>query len=90
MLESDYGGILAVRSAGNAQPLNLSTEMRKTKRTRFRQVLLTYLFEVKANLFVAVLCTLGLTLTDLLRPWPLKIIFDHVETLKPWGDWMGE
>src|SRR5439155_5406001 len=52
--------------------------MRKGKRTRLRQILFTYVFEVKKSLFVAALCTLGLTLADLLRPWPLKIIFDYI------------
>jgi len=57
--------------------------MRKLKRTRFGQVLLTYLLNVKGSLFVAGVCTLGLTLSDLLRPWPLKIIFDHILLNKP-------
>jgi ATP-binding cassette subfamily B protein len=57
--------------------------MRKRKRTRFRQIIITYLFEVKRSLFVAAVCTLGLALTDLLRPWPLKIIFDYILLSKP-------
>src|SRR5436309_2857948 len=57
--------------------------MRKRKRTRFRQIIVTYLFEVKRSLFVAAVCTLGLALTDLLRPWPLKIIFDYILLSKP-------
>jgi ATP-binding cassette subfamily B protein len=57
--------------------------MRKGKRTRFRQIIITYLFEVKKSLFIAALCTLGLALTDLLRPWPLKIIFDYILLNKP-------
>ena len=62
--------------------------MRKAKRTRFRQVLLTYLFEVKKSLFMAALCTLGLASMDLLRPWPLKIIFDHILLSKPLPDYL--
>ena len=57
--------------------------MPKRKHTRFRKVIVTYLSEVKGSLFVACLCTLGLTLTDLLRPWPLKIIFDNILLNKP-------
>jgi ATP-binding cassette subfamily B protein len=53
------------------------------QRTRLRQILLTYLFEVKKSLVVAALCTFGLTLMGLLRPWPLKIIFDYILLNKP-------
>jgi ABC-type multidrug transport system fused ATPase/permease subunit len=54
-----------------------------SERTRFNQVIVTHLSEVKGSLFVAALCTLGLALTDLLRPWPLKIIFDNIILNKP-------
>jgi ABC-type multidrug transport system fused ATPase/permease subunit len=46
-------------------------------------VLLNYLFEVKASLFIAGVCTLGLSAMELLRPWPLKIIFDYILLNKP-------
>lgn len=52
--------------------------MRERKRTRFRRIIITYLSDVKKNLFMAGLCTLGVTAMDLLRPWPLKIIFDYI------------
>src|SRR3989442_738798 len=52
-------------------------------RTRFNQLVLNHFRQVKAGLFSAGLCTLGLTLTQLLGPWPLKIIFDHVLLDKP-------
>jgi ATP-binding cassette, subfamily B, bacterial len=52
--------------------------MRKRKRTRFRQIINTYLLGVRKNLCMAGLCTLGVTAMDLLRPWPLKIIFDYI------------
>src|SRR5215204_6145206 len=52
--------------------------MKKRVRTRFRQVIFGYLREAKASLALAALGTLGVTLTELLKPWPIKIIFDYV------------
>src|SRR2546426_12567207 len=48
------------------------------KRTRFRQIFLTHLRQVKGRLAIAAVGTLGATATELLKPWPLKIILDHV------------
>jgi ATP-binding cassette subfamily B protein/subfamily B ATP-binding cassette protein MsbA len=44
---------------------------------------LSYLSEVKRDLVLAVLCMLGFTATELLWPWPLKIVFDHVLLDRP-------
>jgi ATP-binding cassette subfamily B protein/subfamily B ATP-binding cassette protein MsbA len=47
---------------------------------------------VKWNIAVAALCMLGFTLTELLSPWPLKIIFDHIlpgRELPPALAWLG-
>lgn len=52
--------------------------MGKRKRSRFRQIIRTYLFDVKKGLLFGAFCTLGIALADLLRPWPLKIIFDYI------------
>src|SRR5438132_14372826 len=52
--------------------------MRKTRRSRFKQVVIDHLPQVKASLLLAALCMLGFTLTGLLAAWPLKIIFDYV------------
>ena len=52
--------------------------MKKRVPTRFRQVIFGYLREAKASLALAALGTLGVTLTELLKPWPIKIIFDYV------------
>ncbi len=46
--------------------------------SRFQQIILSHLWQVKGALSLAALCTVGFTLTELLAPWPLKIIFDHV------------
>jgi ABC-type multidrug transport system fused ATPase/permease subunit len=57
--------------------------MNEGKRTRFRRLILTHLSQVKGGLLVAALFTLSLALADLLRPWPLKIIFDYILLNKP-------
>jgi ATP-binding cassette subfamily B protein/subfamily B ATP-binding cassette protein MsbA len=41
------------------------------------------LWQMRHRIAFALLCMLGLTLTDLLAPWPLKIIFDHILLEKP-------
>ncbi|HXB74132.1 MAG TPA: ABC transporter ATP-binding protein [Candidatus Acidoferrales bacterium] len=50
---------------------------------RLRYLLREHLLEVKGGLAAAALCTVLLAATDLLRPWPLKIIFDYVLLNKP-------
>lgn len=52
--------------------------MQHKQRTRFHNVTLSHLREVKGSLILAVLCMVGFTLVQLLQPWPLKLIFDHV------------
>jgi ABC-type multidrug transport system fused ATPase/permease subunit len=48
-----------------------------TGRSRFRQFFVTHLGQVKGSLFVAAVCTVGVILADLAKPWPLKLILDH-------------
>ncbi len=57
--------------------------MSQTAPTRFRQLFFGNLHEVKGRLLFAALCTLGATGAELLKPWPLKIILDHVILDKP-------
>jgi ATP-binding cassette subfamily B protein len=52
--------------------------MAEQKRGPFQVVVREHLQDVKGRLSVAAICTLLLTGADLLRPWPLKIIFDYV------------
>jgi ATP-binding cassette, subfamily B, bacterial len=52
-------------------------------RTRLRETILRYLREVRGDLVLAALCMLGFTVTELLWPWPLKIVFDHVLLDRP-------
>ena len=58
-------------------------DMQERERSSFRQLLLDYLRGAKGGLFLAALCMLGVTLTELLKPWPLAILFDHVLDDKP-------
>ncbi len=57
--------------------------MRPSKRSRFRQLFAAHLRRVTGRLFLAALCTLGVTATELLKPWPWKVILDHVILEKP-------
>lgn len=61
----------------------------KNKTTRkpksaFKRVVLSHLRRVKKDLILACFCILGSTLTTLIVPWPMKLIFDHVLSDKPW------
>ncbi len=60
-----------------------TARMQTRRRARFKQVVLGQLLHVKVELFLAALCVLGFTLTGLLAPWPLKIIFDQILLDKP-------
>jgi ATP-binding cassette subfamily B protein len=57
--------------------------MTKEGPSRFRQIIYNYLRQLRWSLLFGVLCMFGLTLTDLLRPWPIKIIFDHILSDRP-------
>src|SRR5262245_59718046 len=46
-------------------------------RSRFRAIFAAHLGRVKGGLTVAALCTVGGTLTELAKPWPLKVIIDY-------------
>jgi ATP-binding cassette, subfamily B, bacterial len=57
--------------------------MGKDTRGRFYRVVREHLVEVKGRLSIAALCTVLLAFADLLRPWPLKLIFDYILFKKP-------
>ena len=50
----------------------------RDKSTRFRELVLGELGQVKSGLFVATLCMLGYAIATVATPWPLKLIFDHI------------
>src|SRR6266566_877939 len=53
------------------------------KRKRLGQIFWAHLRRVKGRLLLAGVCTLGVAVTDLMKPWPLKIILDHALLDKP-------
>jgi len=53
------------------------------KAGRLAQIVRRQLAGSKGSLAWAGSCTLGLTLTELARPWPLKVIFDNILLGKP-------
>jgi ATP-binding cassette, subfamily B, bacterial len=57
--------------------------MGKHARGRFYRVVRAHLAEVKGRLSIAAVCTMLLAFADLLRPWPLKLIFDYILFKKP-------
>ena len=57
--------------------------MAHSSRARHRQFIWTQLGQVRGTLILAALCTLGVSVADLLQPWPLKIILDHGILGKP-------
>ena len=52
-------------------------------RSRFRQFFMSHLAQVKGSLAIAAICTVGGVLTELAKPWPLKLIIDHGLLHKP-------
>jgi ATP-binding cassette, subfamily B, bacterial len=60
-----------------------SAKPRKKECTRFRGLVGGYLREAKGSLLLAALSMLGLTLTELAKPWPLKVIIDNILLGKP-------
>jgi ATP-binding cassette, subfamily B, bacterial len=50
----------------------------KQRTISLKEIIKEHLLEAKGSLIVAALCMLGFTLTELISPWPLKIIFDHI------------
>ena len=49
----------------------------------FRRLILDSLREQRAALVLAAFCLLGVIATDLLAPWPLKMVFDYILLHKP-------
>lgn len=60
----------------------------KQQRTAFSRVVTRHLSRVKKDLFFACFCILGSTLTTLIIPWPMKLIFDNVLSTKSWPSYL--
>jgi ATP-binding cassette, subfamily B, bacterial len=56
---------------------------KKQRRADFREIVSEYLWQEKRGILLAVGCMLGYTAMELLAPWPLKVIFDHVLLDRP-------
>lgn len=46
--------------------------------SRFKKIVLSHLLKMKGRLSLAALCLAGYVAIDLLKPWPLKFLFDYV------------
>jgi ATP-binding cassette, subfamily B, bacterial len=52
--------------------------VKTNKNSRFSVLVCDHLRQVKGRLFIAGICVIGYLLTQLLVPWPIKLIIDHV------------
>ena len=52
-------------------------------KTKFQKLVAHNLNTEKWNFALALVCTLVVAVTDLLRPWPLKLIIDNILLGKP-------
>jgi ABC-type multidrug transport system fused ATPase/permease subunit len=57
--------------------------MRRAGTVRLKQIILQQLYQRKGGLSLATFCLIGVAATDLLAPWPLKIVFDNILLDKP-------
>lgn len=56
------------------------------RRSRLRSVILDSLRSQRHSVIVAALSLLGVIVMDLLAPWPLKFVFDHILLARPLPD----
>jgi ATP-binding cassette subfamily B protein/subfamily B ATP-binding cassette protein MsbA len=61
----------------------------RQSRTRFKQIVLGHLRRVRGSIVMAAFCILGSTVTSLVMPWPMKLIFDHVLLDNPLPGWLA-
>ena len=57
--------------------------MSSRQQSRFKEIVLSHLLKMKGSLSLAALCLIGYTAIDLLKPWPLKFLFDYVLLQQP-------
>jgi ATP-binding cassette, subfamily B, bacterial len=55
----------------------------QTHRADFRELARQFLWQARGKLLLALLCMAGFTVAELLAPWPLKLIFDHILLARP-------
>ncbi|MBS0168012.1 MAG: ABC transporter ATP-binding protein [Nitrospira sp.] len=59
------------------------TDIARRGYARFRAIIVSHLRSAKRHLALAAGCLLGVTLMQLVAPWPLKFIFDYILLQKP-------
>ena len=64
--------------------------MKANYQAKFRNIVGGHLWVEKWNFSFALVSTLILALTDLLRPWTLKIIIDNILLAKPLPDFFRQ
>ena len=57
--------------------------------SRLGGVIRDSLHSQRSGVLLAALCLLGVIAMDLIAPWPLKIIFDHVLLAHPLPAWLA-
>ncbi len=65
--------------------------MKKQQQADFRAIVRSHFWQERRSLFFSLLSMIGITLTELLSPWPLKIIFDYIllgRALPPSFTWL--
>lgn len=66
-----------------------TVDKKKQRRADFHEIVGEYLRQEKRSILLAVGCMLGFTATELLAPWPLKVIFDHILLDRPLPHQLG-
>ena len=59
------------------------TEIARRGQARFRTIIVSHLRSAWRHLALAAGCLLGVTIMQLVAPWPLKLIFDYILLQKP-------
>lgn len=57
--------------------------------SRLRAVITESLLGQRGGVLLAAACLIGVVLMDLVAPWPIKIVFDHVLLAQPLPHWMA-
>ena len=74
----------------NGTPRRQISGCRSARLMKRRKLQLSYLLRPHWKaLAIAFIAVLGESLTDLLEPWPLKVVFDYVLGSKPQPEWMA-
>ena len=57
--------------------------MNVQRQSRFKEIVFRHLLRMKGRLSLAAVCLVGYTAFELLKPWPLKVLFDYVLLQQP-------